>query len=270
MRLMRWAKPSNTPLFITGHVTKEGAIAGPKALEHIVDTVLYLEGEPFSSYRLLRSAKNRFGSTNEVGLFEMGEGGLMEVENPSLALLSGRAQGAIGSAVVPTLEGSRPILVEIQALTSTTSFGLPRRTANGVDFNRLLMVIAVLTKRAGLALGGQDIIANVVGGLKISEPSADLAIALAIASSLQDIQVDPALVAIGEVGLSGELRMAPQIDRRIAEAARLGFQRCLIPASAKGITAPGGMELIGVGSLGEAMRVALSRRKRHEHEARPS
>ncbi|MFC2067286.1 DNA repair protein RadA, partial [Chloroflexota bacterium] len=200
MRLMRWAKSSTVPVFIAGHVTKDGAIAGPRVLEHIVDVVLYLEGEPFSAYRLLRSVKNRFGSTNEVGIFGMKGQGLVEVPNPSLAFLSQRASEAMGSAVVPTLEGSRPLLVEIQALTTFTSFGLPRRTANGVDFNRLLMVAAVLTKRVGLKLGNQDIMVNVTGGLKVGEPAADLGIALAIASSFRDMGIDPALVAVGEVG----------------------------------------------------------------------
>ncbi|MFC2021537.1 DNA repair protein RadA, partial [Chloroflexota bacterium] len=180
MRLMHWAKSSSVPVFIVGHVTKDGAIAGPRMLEHIVDAVLYLEGEPFSSYRLLRCVKNRFGSTNEIGIFEMKEQGLIGVDNPSRAFLSQRWGEAVGSTVVPVLEGSRPLLVEIQALTNPTSFGLPRRTANGVDFNRLLLITAVLTRRIGLKLGNQDIMVNVAGGLKIGEPAADLGIALAI------------------------------------------------------------------------------------------
>jgi len=183
-------------------------------LEHIVDVVLYLEGEPFSAYRLLRCVKNRFGSTNEVGVFEMGERGLVEVDNPSLAFLSQRGDETIGSAVVPTLEGTRPLLVEIQALTNPTSFGLPRRTANGVDFGRLLMITAVLTRRVGLRLGNQDIIANVTGGIRIGEPAADLGIALAIASSSRDVGVDPELVVVGEVGLSGELRAVSQRESK--------------------------------------------------------
>jgi DNA repair protein RadA/Sms len=215
LQLMRWAKLNSVPILITGHVTKDGAIAGPKTLEHIVDVVLYLEGEPFSAYRLLRCVKNRFGSTNEIGIFEMKAQGLIEVDNPSQALLSQRWGESIGSAVVPTLHGSRPLLVEIQALTNPTSFGLPRRTANGVDFGRLLLIVAVLTKRVGLKLGNQDIIANVTGGLKITEPAADLSIALAISSSARDVGVDPHLVAIGEVGLSGELRAVSQPDRRV-------------------------------------------------------
>jgi len=258
MRLMQWAKIANVPILLSGHVTKDGAIAGPRVLEHIVDVVLYLEGEPFSSYRLLRGVKNRFGSTNEVGIFEMRGQGLVEVDNPSEAFLSQRAREAIGSAVVPTLEGTRPLLVEIQALTSTTSFGFPRRTANGVDFNRLLLITAVLTKRAGLALSNQDIIVNVVGGLRVNEPAADLGIALAIASSLRGAAIDPGMVAIGELGLSGELRAVPQLERRLGEAAKLGFGRCLLPGRAK-VGAPQGIELIGVESVREALKVALSK-----------
>jgi DNA repair protein RadA/Sms len=255
LRLMRWAKVSSIPLLITGHVTKEGAIAGPKALEHIVDAALYLEGESFSNYRLLRGVKNRFGSTHEVGIFEMKEQGLVEVDNPSQVFLSQRSQGAIGSAVVPTLEGTRPLLVEIQALTNTTNFGLPRRTANGIDFSRLLLIIAVLTKRAGLRLSNQDIIVNVAGGLKINEPAADLAVALSIASSFSDKEVDPTLVAVGEIGLSGEVRAIPQLERRINEAARQGFLRCLCPKASP--LAPQGIELIAVDSLREALRIGL-------------
>ncbi|MFA5317390.1 MAG: DNA repair protein RadA [Dehalococcoidales bacterium] len=259
--LQAHAKQSQVPIFITGHVTKEGAIAGPRVLEHMVDVVLYLEGEPFSAYRLLRSVKNRFGSTNEVGVFEMKDKGLVEVTNPSKAFLSERPAAAIGSAVVPTLEGSRPLLVEIQALTNPTSFGLPRRTASGVDFNRLLLIAAVLSKRAGLKLGNQDIILNVIGGLKISEPAADLGIALAIASSYRDLPVDTALAAVGEVGLNGEIRAVSQPERRVAEAARLGFKRCLIPHSRTRLKAPDGMELIPVANVREAIQVGLVREK---------
>ncbi len=262
LRLMQWAKLSGVPLFITGHVTKEGAIAGPRVLEHIVDVVLYLEGEQFSAYRLLRCVKNRFGSTNEIGIFEMMPSGLMEVDNPSQVFLSQRWGEAIGSTVVSTLEGSRPLLVNIQALTNPTSFGLPRRTANGVDFGRLLLITAVLTKRVGLRLGSQDIIVNVTGGLKVGEPAADLGIALAIASSARDIAVDPRLVAVGEVGLSGELRAVSQLDRRINEAARLGFKHCLVPeTSAKVSPAPEGIRIIPVSTLREAIRAGLVRGK---------
>jgi len=257
LRLMHWAKPNAVPVFIAGHVTKDGAIAGPRVLEHIVDVVLYLEGEPFSAYRVLRGVKNRFGSTNEVGVFEMKEQGLIEVDNPSKAFLSQRWGEAIGSTVVPTLEGSRPLLVEIQALTTPTAFGLPRRTANGVDFGRLLLITAVLTKRAGLKLGNQDIIANVTGGLKVGEPAADLGIALAIASSARDVAVDPGLVVVGEVGLSGELRAVSQLDRRVAEAARLGFERCLVPKTGASILAPKNIKLVPASTLREAIRVGL-------------
>jgi len=257
-RLMHWAKLSAVPIFIVGHVTKDGAIAGPRVLEHIVDVVLYLEGEPFSAYRLLRCVKNRFGSTNEVGVFEMKEQGLVEVDNPSQAFISQRWGEAIGSAVVPTLEGSRPLLVEIQALTNPTSFGLPRRTANGVDFGRLLLVTAVLARRVGLKLGNQDIIANATGGLRIREPAADLGIALSIASSFRDVGVDPQIAAVGEVGLSGELRAVSQLDRRVSEAARLGFARCLVPKVGAGVSLVAkGIELIPVSTLREAIGVGL-------------
>jgi len=260
LRLMHWAKLNSVPVFITGHVTKDGTIAGPRVLEHIVDVVLYLEGEAFSAYRLLRGVKNRFGSTNEVGVFEMKEPGLVEVDNPSQAFLAQRWAEAVGSAVVSALEGSRSLLVEIQALTNATSFGLPRRTANGVDFGRLLLIIAVLSKRVGLRLGNQDVIANVTGGLKVGEPAADLGIALAIASSARDERVDPRMVVLGEVGLSGELRAVSQLERRVKEAARLGFERCLVPkVGARLSPAPKGIELIPVSTLKEAIRVGLVR-----------
>jgi len=256
-RLMQWAKSSNTPIFIVGHVTKDGAIAGPHTLEHIVDVVLYLEGERFSAYRLLRGAKNRFGSTNEVGIFEMRDQGLVEIANPSQVFLSQRSEGAIGSVIVPTLEGTRPLLVEIQALTSPTSFGLPRRNANGVDYNRLLMITAVLTKRARLPLGNQDIIANVVGGIRVNEPAADLGIALAIASSSRSARVNPDLVAIGEIGLSGELRAVSQLEKRLAEAAKLGFKSCLLPPLQGGQKMPPEIEPIVTKSLSQALKLGL-------------
>ncbi len=264
LRLMQWAKLSAVSVFIAGHVTKDGTIAGPRILEHIVDVVLYFEGEPFSAYRLLRSVKNRFGSTNEVGVFEMKEQGLVEVDNPSLAFLSQRGEDAKGSVVVATLEGSRPLLVEIQALTNPTSFGQPRRTANGVDFNRLLLVTAVLAQRVGLRLGNQDIIVNVTGGLRIGEPAADLGIALAIASSFRDQVVDPSLVVMGEVGLSGELRAVPQLERRIAEAARLGFRQCLVPKTGARISpSPKDIELVPVSTLREAISTGLVKQSGH-------
>ena len=256
-RLMQWAKSSNTPIFIVGHVTKDGAIAGPHTLEHIVDVVLYLEGERFSAYRLLRGAKNRFGSTNEVGIFEMRDQGLVEIANPSQVFLSQRSEGAIGSVIVPTLEGTRPLLVEIQALTSPTSFGLPRRNANGVDYNRLLMITAVLTKRARLPLGNQDIIANVVGGIRVNEPAADLGIALAIASSSRNARVNSDLVAIGEIGLSGELRAVSQLEKRLAEAAKLGFKSCLLPPLQGAQKMPPEIEPIVTKSLSQALKLGL-------------
>lgn len=258
LRLMEWAKSSNVPVFLVGHVTKEGAIAGPRVLEHIVDVVLYLEGERFSAYRILRGVKNRFGSTNEIGIFEMRDRGLVEVSNPSQALLSERTEATIGSVIVPTLEGTRPLLVEIQALTNPTSFGLPRRTANGIDFNRLLLISAVLSRRTRIPLANQDIIANVTGGMKISEPAADLGIALAIASSFRNVRVEPNLVALGEVGLSGELRAVSQMDRRIAEAAKFGFQTCLVPSPIpRDFSPPPGLTLRPSGTLGEALKAAL-------------
>lgn len=258
MKLMHWAKSSAVPVFIVGHVTKDGAIAGPRTLEHIVDAVLYLEGEQFSSYRLLRCVKNRFGSTNEIGIFEMKEQGLIGVDNPSKVFLSQRWGEAVGSTVVPVLEGTRPLLVEIQALTNPTSFGLPRRTANGVDYNRLLLITAVLTRRIGLKLGNQDVMVNAAGGLKIGEPAADLGIALAIVSSSRDVAVDPELAVVGEVGLSGELRAVSQLDRRVNEAARLGFKRCLVPKTGAEVSpSPENIRLIRATTLKEAIGVGL-------------
>jgi len=259
LRLMQWAKSSGIPVFITGHVTKEGNIAGPRVLEHIVDSVLYLEGEPFSAYRLLRCVKNRFGSTNEIGVFEMKAEGMLEVENPSLAFLSQRGSEPVGSVVVPVLEGSRPLLVEVQALTNPTSFGQPRRTANGTDFNRVLLVTAVLSKRVGLKLGNQDVMVNVAGGLRIGEPAADLAIALAIASSSRDAPVDAGTAAVGEVGLSGELRAVPQLERRLSEVARLGFKRCLVPRAGSSSLLLKGIDVVTVTSLREAVAMALGK-----------
>jgi len=258
--LLRLAKSNGVPFFLVGHVTKAGAIAGPKVLEHIVDTVLYLEGDRFHAYRLLRSVKNRFGSTNEVGVFEMTEEGMVEVANPSAAFLAERMPNAAGSAIAVTMEGTRPLLVEIQALSSTTSFGLPRRTANGVDFNRLLLLVAVLSKRVGLRLFDQDIFVNVVGGLRINEPAADLATALAIASSLQNLPLPGDLVAVGEIGLSGELRTVSHLARRLAEAAKLGFGRCLVPASPRPLReVPAGLEALPARSLAEALAIATGK-----------
>jgi DNA repair protein RadA/Sms len=231
LRLLRMAKETGIPIFLVGHVTKEGAIAGPRVLEHIVDAVLYLEGDRFHQYRLLRGVKNRFGSTDEVGVFEMTESGMREVTNPSQVFLAERSVGTPGSAVAVTMEGTRPILVEVQALTANTASAQPRRTANGFDMNRLLMLIAVLSKRVGLPLFNQDIYVNIVGGLRITEPAADLAVAVAIASSYRNQRVRQDMVLVGEVGLSGELRSTSQLDRRLGEAAKLGFRRSLCPST---------------------------------------
>lgn len=267
LRLLRWAKKTSVPVFISGHVTKDGSIAGPKALEHIVDVVLYLEGESFNSYRILRSAKNRFGSTNEVGVFEMSGTGLSEVPNPSQYFLESYVNGAVGATVVPTMEGSRPLLVEIQALTTLATYGPPRRISNGVDFNRLLLIAAVLTRRAGVGLYNQDVIVNVTGGIKISEPAADLGVALAIASSFRDARCIPGTVAVGEIGLSGELRSVPQVERRISEAARMGFTRCIIPSSLKKLPrGPNGMEIIRADTIAAALRFGLEKTGRKKDQ----
>lgn len=257
-QLRELAKTSGISVFVIGHVTKEGAIAGPRVLEHIVDTVLYLEGDRFQAYRLLRSVKNRFGATSEVGVFEMREGGLIEVANPSEAFLAERMINAAGSAIAVTMEGTRPILVEIQGLTSPTQFGNARRTANGVDFNRLLLIAAVLTRRAGFKLSEQDIFVNVVGGLQIDEPAADLAIAVAIASSWKDIPVKADAVLIGEIGLAGELRMPSQMPARLKEASKLGFKTAIVPrAIRKGEGYPKGIEIVEVRSVHDALNAAL-------------
>jgi DNA repair protein RadA/Sms len=257
-QLLRLAKAESVPVFLVGHVTKEGNIAGPRVLEHMVDTVLYLEGERFQTYRLLRSVKNRFGSTDEVGVFEMIEAGLQEVTNPSEAFLAERLPNAAGSAIAVTMEGTRPLLVEVQALASTTSFPQPRRTANGVDLNRLLLLTAVLSKRVGFRLSDQDVFVNVVGGLRVGEPAADLAVAVAIASSIKNVPVPADLAVVGEVGLSGELRSVGQLPRRLNEAAKLGFTRLLVPRSRRAaIVAPEGIEVVGVRTLQQALDVAL-------------
>ncbi len=258
-QLRELAKTSGISVFVIGHVTKEGTIAGPRVLEHVVDTVLYLEGDRFQAYRLLRSVKNRFGATSEVGVFEMREGGLVEVTNPSEAFLAERMINAAGSAIAVTMEGTRPILVEIQGLTSPTQFGNARRTANGVDFNRLLLISAVLTRRAGLKLGEQDIFVNVVGGLQIDEPAADLAVATAIASSWRDIPVKADAVLIGEIGLAGELRMPGQMVARLREAQKLGFKIAIVPkALRKAEPYPTGIEIIEVRSLDQALNAAFA------------
>ena len=258
-QLRELAKTSGISVFVIGHVTKEGTIAGPRVLEHIVDTVLYLEGDRFQAYRLLRSVKNRFGATSEVGVFEMREGGLEEVTNPSEAFLAERMINAAGSAIAVTMEGTRPILVEIQGLTSPTQFGNARRTANGVDFNRLLLITAVLTRRMGLKLSEQDVFVNVVGGLQIDEPAADLAIAAAIASSWRDLSVKAEAVLIAEIGLAGELRMPGQMQARLREAQKLGFRLAIVPkALRKGEPYPKGIEVIEVRSIQQALDAALA------------
>jgi DNA repair protein RadA/Sms len=257
-RLRELAKSSNLAVFLIGHVTKEGAIAGPRVLEHIVDTVLYLEGDRFQSYRLLRSVKNRFGATSEVGVFEMGERGMAEVPNPSEAFLAERMVNAPGSAIAVTMEGTRPLLVEVQGLTSPTSFGNPRRTPNGVDINRLLLIVAVLTRRVGLRLGEQDVFVNVVGGITVDEPAADLAVAAAIASSGRNAPVRADCVLIGEVGLSGELRMVGQMQARLREAANLGFKIAIVPKRLRGGEPwPDGLKIVEVRSLRQALDEAL-------------
>ncbi len=253
-RLLYLAKHLSIPVFLVGHVTKEGFIAGPKVLEHIVDTVLYIEGEANHSFRILRAAKNRFGSTNEIGVFEMKDSGLVEVVSPSEFFLSERAQPSSGSVVMPSMEGSRPILVELQALVVPTPFGLPRRTAEGVDVNRVSLLVAVMEKRLGMQLLNQDIFINIVGGMKVEEPAADLGIIASIASSFRDRLVDPGLVVFGEVGLGGEVRGVSQSGVRVKEAARLGFRRCLLPKqNEEKLKGPKGIEVIGVQTVREAI-----------------
>lgn len=257
-KLRELAKSSGIAVFVIGHVTKQGVIAGPRVLEHIVDTVLYLEGDHFQAYRLLRSVKNRFGATSEVGVFEMHERGMIEVTNPSEAFLAERMTNAPGSAIAVTMEGTRPLLVEIQGLTSHTNFGNPRRTANGVDFNRLLLITAVLSRRNNLHLSEQDVFVNVVGGLRIDEPAADLAVAASIASSLWDKPVKADLVLIGELGLSGELRMVGQINARLREAASLGFKTAIVPHRLHSKERwPEGIAVQEARSLKQALKLAL-------------
>ncbi len=256
-QLLRIAKSTDTAICLVGHVTKEGALAGPRVLEHMVDTVLYFEGEHHNSFRVLRAVKNRFGSTNEIGIFEMAEDGLREVSNPSEVFMAQRPSGEPGSVVTVSLEGTRPVLVEIQALVTPTVFGMPRRMTTGVDFNRVLLIAAVLEKRAGLHLGSQDIYVNVAGGFKLTEPAVDLGIALALASSLRGRPLDPGLAVMGEVGLTGEIRAVSQLEKRVAEAAKLGFACCLVPA-AKAVKMSGGKtKVIGVDSVVQAIEEAF-------------
>jgi DNA repair protein RadA/Sms len=258
-RLQEVAKQTGVIVVLVGHVTKEGAIAGPRVLEHIVDTVLYLEGDPFHRYRLLRSVKNRFGATSEVGVFEMVEQGMVEVTNPSEAFLAERQANAPGSAIAVTLEGTRPLLVEVQALASSTTFSNPRRTPNGIDLNRLLLLTAVLTRRVHVPLHDKDVFVNVIGGLQISEPAADLGVAIAIASSVKDRPVHADMAFFGEVGLSGELRAVSQLEPRLKEAAKLGFKRCVLPRTRqlKSTATPQGLQIIECRTLQEAVDVAL-------------
>ncbi len=258
MELTKIAKTHGIPIFIVGHVTKEGAIAGPRMLEHMVDAVLYFEGERHHTYRILRGVKNRFGSTNEMGIFEMKELGLVEVLNPSEVFLEERSSGASGSTVVASMEGTRPVLVEIQALISPSSFGNPRRMATGVDSNRVPLLMAVLEKRVGLMLQNQDAYIKVAGGVKLDEPAIDLAIAVSIASSFKDQPTSPEDIFIGEVGLTGEIRRVSRIEQRVQEAAKLGFKRIICSNNnLDGWSAPKGIEIIGVNTVQEALRIGL-------------
>lgn len=254
-RIMRICKENNITTIIIGHVTKDGNIAGPRVLEHMVDTVLYLEGERYFSYRMLRSVKNRFGSTNELGMFEMKNEGMIEITNPSSILISEREDNPAGSVVVASMEGTRPLLIELQALTSASVFGIPKRTANGFDYNRLAVLIAVLEKRVGLALGGQDVYLNVVSGIKIVEPAVDLGVILACSSSYKNVSIPKDVVAIGEVGLTGEVRAVNMIEKRIKEAEKLGFKKCIIPESNKKLLKDSyKLDIIGVKNINEAIK----------------
>ena len=254
-QVMRICKSRGITTIIIGHVTKEGNIAGPRVLEHMVDTVLYLEGERYFSYRILRGVKNRFGSTNEIGMFEMQEKGMTEITNPSDILISEREDNPAGSCIVSSMEGTRPILVELQALTSQTIFGYPKRTANGIDYNRLALLIAVLEKKAGLMLNSQDVYLNVVGGLKINEPSIDLGIMLVTASSFKNVPIPKDMIIIGEVGLTGEVRRINLIEKRLKEAEKLGFKSCIIPESnKKDLKDNYKLDIIGVRNINEAMK----------------
>jgi len=259
-QLMIHAKQTNTPTFLVGHVTKDGSIAGPRILEHMVDTVLYFEGDKGHPYRILRAVKNRFGSTNEIGVFEMKSLGLEEVSNPSELFLSERPANTTGSVVVSSIEGTRPILVELQALVSPTNFGLPRRMAIGVDPNRVSLLLAVLEKRAGLLLQGQDVFINVVGGMQIDEPAVDLGIVAAIASGFKERPMDPKILILGEVGLGGEVRAIHQAEVRLKEAAKMGFKQCLLPERNRmRLEAVDGIDLIGVGHIREGLEVLFGK-----------
>ena len=259
-KLMNLGKGYGITIMIVGHVTKEGALAGPRVLEHMVDTVLYFEGERHASFRILRAVKNRFGSTNEIGVFEMQDVGLKEVLNPSEIMLAGRPMDVAGSLVSCSLEGTRPMLIEVQALASFTSFGMPRRTATGIDYNRMVILIAVLEKRAGLDMGNYDVYVNLAGGMRINEPSLDLAAALAIASSFRNTPIDPHTVVFGEVGLTGEIRCVAMAEKRVVEAAKLGFKTCIMPkANVEKLPFIKGIKVIGVSHIGEALEVITVR-----------
>lgn len=258
MTLMQLCKTSGITVFVVGHINKDGAIAGPKVLEHMVDCVLYFEGDANTSYRLLRAAKNRFGSTNEIGVFEMHDAGLVEVPNPSQMLLDGRPEGAAGTCVACVMEGTRPLLAEVQALVAKTSFNVPRRTADGFDFNRAALLLAVAEKRAGLKLGAFDAYINIIGGLHLDEPGADLPVALAVASSYRDQPIASDLVAIGEIGLTGEIRSVSHMNQRLIEIERLGFKRCIIPyKTSEKLTIPSTLTVYRVKNLREAIEIAL-------------
>ena len=258
-QLMWFAKRSGIPVFIIGHVTKEGAIAGPRLLEHIVDTVLYFEGDKGYTYRILRAVKNRFGSTNEIGVFQMKDSGLEEVGNPSELFLAERPEKSTGSVVVSTLEGSRPILIELQALVSSTGYSMPKRMANGVEINRVSLLLAVMEKRLGMHLSGQDVYVNVVGGMRIDEPAIDLGIVTAITSSLRECPVDHGTVVLGELGLGGEVRAINQADLRVREAAKMGFRRCLVPErNLAKLDRVDGIELVGIRDVRDALNVVLT------------
>jgi DNA repair protein RadA/Sms len=267
MAIMRLAKSGGLTAFVIGHVNKEGAIAGPKVLEHMVDCVLYFEGDSNAGYRILRAVKNRYGSTNEIGVFEMRTEGLLDIPNPSESLLSGRPIGAAGTCVTCVMEGSRPILAEIQALVSKTSANVPRRSFNGIDFNRSMLLLAVLEKRGGLRLGSCDAYINVVSGLELDEPGADLAAALAITSSYTDRAIPEKTAAVGEIGLTGEIRSVPGMEQRLSEVQRLGFQCCVVPKSlGKQITVPRGLELIRVQNIQQALAAILGAQRKTAEE----
>ncbi len=258
MMLMQLSKQQGITVFVVGHINKDGNIAGPKVLEHMVDCVLYFEGDPNSSYRLLRAAKNRFGSTNEIGVFEMCDKGLVEVPNPSQMLLEGRPEGASGTCVACVMEGTRPILAEVQALVSKTSYNVPKRTADGFDYNRAALLLAVAEKRAGLNMSLFDAYINVIGGLRLDEPAADLPVILAVASSYRDKAVDSDLVAIGEVGLTGEIRSVSNTSKRLGEVARLGFRKCIIPKNgSEKLEIPEGLTVYRVKNLREAIEISI-------------